>query len=103
MATNDLTAGQSDTDALHVARVKAALLKACPAIQNEAAGTTNHAVRLLLVGRILANPSGYAQRCAVLVAVDATVAAQTTLAAATDAQIESATSALLDMLSLQGA
>jgi hypothetical protein len=103
MATNDMTAGLADGDNQFVARVKAALCKACPAVQNESAGTANHAVRLALVGRILQNPTGYAQRFAVYVAVDSTVAAQSTLAAATDAQIETATNSLLDMFSLQNA
>jgi hypothetical protein len=102
MATNDLTAGFSDTDSQHLARVKAALAKACTAIQNEASGTTNHAVRLTLVGRILNNPASYTQKFAVLVAVDSTVAAQTSLQSATDSQIENATNALLDMFALQG-
>lgn len=90
-------------DAEFVGRVKTALLKACPAIQNEAGGTANHAARLLLVGRILAGPDGYAQRLATMVALNSTIfSGNATLAAATDTQIEDAVNGLLDMLSLQG-
>ena len=91
-------------DAPFTARVKSALVKACPAVQNEAGGTANHAVRLTLVGRILASPDGYAQRFAPFVAMDATLfAGNSTLTAATDSQIETAVNSLLDMFALQGA
>jgi hypothetical protein len=102
MATNDLTAGQAASDSQWVARVKAALAKAETAMQNESVGTANHTARIALVGRLLAAPDAYAFKFATLVAVDATVAAQSTLAAATDAQVENAVNALLDMFALQG-
>ena len=105
MALTDAIVGALPaSDPAFVGRVKAALCKACPAIQNESAGTANHAVRLSLVGRILANPDGYAQRFAPYVAAESTFfAAQSTLAGATDAQIETATNANLDMFALQNA
>ena len=102
MALTFQIAGNPDVP--FVGRVKTAFLKACPAIQNEAGNTANHAVRLALVGRILASPDSYAQRFATMAALDATLFANnSTLAGATDSQIETAVNAILDMLALQGA
>lgn len=101
MAVTDLQAGRLDAD--FVARVRAEICKACPAIQNESAGTTNHASRIALVGRIIKNLDGYTQQFAAYVAVDGTIMAQASLTAATDAQIGTALSALIDMFALQNA
>lgn len=102
MPLTNLVAGQSDSQ--FKSRVKASLAKACSAIQNESGGTANHAVRLTLVGRILNNPDGYAERFALYVACESTFfAAQSSLAGATDAQIDTAVNSLLDMFALQGA
>jgi hypothetical protein len=102
MALTNLIAGNPDQQ--FVARVRASLAKACSAIQFEAVGTANHAVRLALVGRLLSGLDNYAQRFAVYVACDGTFfAAQSTLTGATDAQIDSAVNGLLDMFALQGA
>ena len=104
MPLTDLIAGQAANDPQFVARVKAALAKACPAVQNESGGTANHAVRLTLVGRILSSPDGYAARFATYVACDATLYANnSSLTGATDAQIENAVNSLLDMFALQNA
>ena len=102
MALTNLIAGQPDTQFIN--RVKASLCKACSAVQFEAGGTANHAVRITLVGRILANPDAYAQRFASYAAVDSTIFANaSTLSGATDAQIDNAVNGLLDMFALQNA
>lgn len=102
MALTNLIAGQPDQQ--FISRVKASLAKACSAIQNEAGGTANHAVRLTLVGRILAAPDSYAQRFALYAACESTFfGAQSTLAGASDAQVDTAVNSLLDMFALQGA
>lgn len=102
MALTNLIAGQPDQQFTN--RVKASLAKACSAIQNESAGTANHAVRLTLVGRILGAPDSYAQRFALYTACESTFfAAQSTLAGASDAQVDNAVNSLLDMFALQGA
>ena len=90
-------------DAQFIGKVKTAFMKACPAIQNEAVNTANHAQRLTLVDRILANPDGYAQRCATMVALDGTLYANNnSLSTATDSQIENGVNGILDMLALRG-
>lgn len=92
--------GEARTDVAFLARVRARLGQAAPAIVNESAGTANHAARVSLAGRVLAEPDLWAGRFAVVVAGQPTPAAQATLAAVTDAQITAAVDSLLDSFAL---
>lgn len=100
MPLGDLQAGLAGNDQQFCARVKAALLKAAVAIQNEATGTANHSVRIALVGRILSSPDIYAQRFAPVVAVQTTPFAAASLSAIADIDIETAVNSVYDTFAL---
>lgn len=92
--------GDARTDPAFLSRVRARLCQAAPAIVNESALTANHAARVALAARILAEPDLWASRFAVVVAGQPTPAAQSSLANVTDAHITSAVDGLLDTFAL---
>jgi hypothetical protein len=88
--------GDAGTDDAWKSRIKARLLQDAFAVINESTGTTNHANRLLLAGNILREPNLWAGRFTVAVAGASGPASASSLAAVTDAQINTAVDSLLD-------
>lgn len=92
------TIGYASTDADWTARVGARVMQDAFAIVNESVGTPNHANRIILAGNILREPAKWTSRFLVATAGTTTVAnsSATTLAAVTDANIQTAVDSLLD-------
>ena len=97
-----LDIGSSVHDVNFQNRVVGALNAQCVVVNNEAGATTNHALRLALMGRVIASPEGYARKFSPLICVVAPISSLASYGVATDAQILTAVAAVWDALAVQG-
>lgn len=94
MALGDLAAGQAASDVNFLARVTAEMLSAADNILAELTATQDHLIRVAFARRVKLAPQNYAAQMAVSVAMQAGPQTATSLAAVTDAQINTAVAAL---------
>jgi hypothetical protein len=87
VAITYLDIGSTVNDVNFQNRIIGALNAQCVVVNNEAGGTPNHALRLTLMGRVIAAPEGYARKFSPLICSIAPISALATYGAATDAQI----------------
>lgn len=79
-------------------RVKIACLVACDTIRAEAAGVTNHANRLKWAATVLQDPDAAAKRMLLAVLAQNRAAALAAITSATDATVQSAVDAAVDLV-----
>ena len=96
MAITYQDVGSSVNDVNFQYRVVGALNAQSVVVNNEAGGVTNHALRLALMGRVIANPEAYARKFSPLICVIAPISSLATYGAATDAQLLTAVAAVWD-------
>jgi hypothetical protein len=102
VAITYLDIGSTVNDVNFQNRIIGALNAQCVVVNNEAGGTPNHALRLTLMGRVIAAPEGYARKFSPLICSIAPISALATYGAATDAQILTAVAAVWDAFAVQG-
>lgn len=81
-------------------RVIGALNAQCVVVNNEGA-VSNHALRIALMGRVIAAPQDYARKFSPLICSIAPVSGLATVGAATDAQLLTGVAAVWDAFALQ--
>lgn len=96
MATYDELFGLQANDSLRN-RIAVACIVAAEAIRTENANTANHANRLLWAKAVFANPQGEAQRMLWAVLAQNKTATVAQITGATDATIQTAVSAAVDV------
>jgi hypothetical protein len=92
--------GDASTDTAFRSRVRASVLRAALAVANEATNTANHIARIEWAGNVLREPESWALRIATTVAAQSGPASAASLAAVTDAQINTAVDSLIDAYAL---
>jgi hypothetical protein len=101
MAITYLDIGSSVNDVNFQNRVVGALNAQCVVVNNEAGSTPNHALRLTLMGRVIANPEGYAKKFSPLICVISPISSLVNYGVAADAQILTAVAAVWDAFAVQ--
>jgi hypothetical protein len=101
MAITYLDIGASVNDVNFQNRVLGALNAQCVVVNNEAGGTPNHALRLTLMGRVIAAPEAYARKFSPLICSIAPISPLANYGVATDAQILTAVAAVWDAFAVQ--
>lgn len=102
MAIAYLDIGSSVNDVNFQNRVIGALNAQCVVVNNEAGATPNHALRMSLMGRVIAAPEGYARKFSPLICSIAPISSLANYSAATDAQILTGVAAVWDAFAVQG-
>lgn len=100
MATYDelLTIATSSTGTALQRRVRVAVVVACDVIRLEAAGTTNHANRLVWAKATLADPDAAAEKMMWAVLAQNRAATFAAILAADDPTVQNAVNAAVDLL-----
>ena len=81
-------------------RVQVAALVAADTIRAEAAGTANHAARLAWARSVLANPQSDQKKMLISVIIQKRALTQAQISGATDAQLQTAVDATVDLFAV---